>query len=214
MDVSTGDIVIVHPRAGLPLPEKLRTKLIYSQTFVTGGGAAGSVSGAQMVLNGAYNPYTSGGGHQPMGWDQLMVFYQFCRVYKTTATMIVSPGTGTAANVPHFGITFSENTSFSPSSFDQLVERGNCSYGFCPNANAFQGKSMVRRVWDSKKWWNKGWSEDQSNACTAAANPTGELAYANFWVVSPTGAAYNDLYYTCKLEFEVEFSGQLQVNQS
>lgn len=70
-----------------PMPPRLNTKLRYveiSKTITTGAAAAGYT----WALNDLYDPDVSGGGHQPMGYDQMSNFYNNWRVtgckYKIT----------------------------------------------------------------------------------------------------------------------------------
>jgi len=69
-----------------PVPPKRNYKLNYVQNVVLQAGAAG-VLGAQQrfCLNGMYDPDTSGGGHQPYGYDQLAFLY---KRYKVNGVMV------------------------------------------------------------------------------------------------------------------------------
>lgn len=203
--------IVIRPRAGIPLPERLTTKLTYNTTTVTSGGATGSLYSLQFVLNGPYAP--TGGSHQPMGWDQLMAVYQFCRTKRAKCTITAFPGTSTG-NPPMFGFTVSENSSFSPTNISQIVERGNCVYDICPNVAGFSEKRQLTKTWDADKWYPKDTSKDQSNWCTASGNPTGELAYGNLWAIHGGGSTYSDIYLMITIEYDVEFFGQVQLNQS
>lgn len=204
----------VNPRAGLPLPPKFRTTLTYSQQGVTGNGGTATLSTYQYALNSVYDPYVTAGGHQPMGYDQLTNFYQFCRVYGAKVTVTFTPGTGTSNN-PYVGIQFSENSSYSPSTLSEVIERGNCVYAMLPNQPGCTKQITLKKGWSAKKWWNGVYSKDQSNANTASNGPTGELAYCNVFALPPTsGVNYSDCYYNIKIEYYVEFYGQLQLNQS
>lgn len=205
------DSIIIRPRAGIPLPERLSTRLIFNTTAVSAGGASGSLYYVQAVLNGPYQPVS--GSHQPMGWDQLMAVYQFCRTKRAKVTVSAFPGTATG-NPPMYGCSITENSSFSPSNISQIIERGNCVYDWCPNVAGFSEKKQLTKTWVADKWYPKDTSQDQSNWCTASANPTGELAYANIWAIHGGGSTYSDIYLMITVEYDVEFFGQVQLNQS
>lgn len=209
------NIVTLNPRAGLPLPPRFRTTLTYCGEHVTSVGASGAVGNFQYALNSVYDPYVTAGGHQPMGFDQLMAFYQFCRVYAAKVTVMASPGSSALYNPPYVGVAFSENASWSPTSLELIAERGNASYRMVPAMAAASSAIVVKRNWSAKKWWNKVYPLDESNANTATSGPTGELCYANVFVCPPnTGASFNDVYINVRIEYFVEFYGQLQLNQS
>lgn len=205
---------VVNPRAGLPVPPKFRTTLTYSQQGASTIGGTGVLTTQQYALNSTYDPFVAAGGHQPMGFDQLMLFYQFCNVLGATVTCTFTPGTGTS-NPPYVGFQFSENGSYSPTDISQIIERGNCVYGMLPNVAGATKPVILKKGWSAKKWWNKTIINQSENANTSSAGPTGELAYCNIFITGPTsGAAYSDCYYNIKIEYHCEFYGQLQLNQS
>lgn len=209
------NFVKLNPRAGLPLPPRLRTTLTYCGEHVSTGGGTATLSNFQYALNSVYDPYVTAGGHQPMGFDQLMSLYQFCRVISAKVTVLGSPGTSSADNPPYIGIAFTENASFSPTSLELLAERGNVTYRMMPWASACNKAVVVKRNWSAKKWWNKTYASDQSNANTATNGPSGELCYANIFAIGPaSGNTYANCYFNVRIEYQVEFYGQLQLNQS
>lgn len=63
-----------------PLPNVTRTRLRYvDNTFINPG--VGGVMGTQVYsANGLYDPDVSGVGHQPRGFDELMILYKVCVV--------------------------------------------------------------------------------------------------------------------------------------
>lgn len=204
--------VVARPRAGLPLPERLTTRLTFSLAGVTATGSTGSLGYQQVVLNGPYNPIPT--THQPMGWDQLMgTFYQFCRVISAKVTAVAQPGTA-GGNNPFIGIQITENSSYAPSSMTQIIERGNCVYKMVPNQVGCSNAVIVSKKWKASDWYAPGYDKDSNNWCTASANPTGELCYANVFVLQSNGQTYADIYYNIIVEYEVEMFGQLQLNQS
>lgn len=199
---------------GLPLPPKLRTTLTYVQEGVSTGGPTGTINNFQYALNSVYDPYVTAGGHQPMGYDQLMAFYQFCCVDKCRVTVTFTPGTGTN-NPPFAGVQFTENSSFAPSDLSVIAERGNVTYTNVPNVAGYNGKPIVvKRSWDASKWYPTFQKYDEQFANTATSGPSGELAYANVFILGPSAGTYSDIYYQIRLTYDVEFYGQVQLNQS
>lgn len=202
------------PGLGGILPNRLRTKLLYSQDGVTTTGAGGGVSNLQFACNSVYDPFVSAGGHQPMGFDQLIQLYQFCRVYACTIRATAFAGSGGTGNQPAFGIQLTENSSFSPTDLETIIERGNCVWRAVPVRAANNGNTSVTIRWEGAKWWSKIQVEDQSNNNTASAGPTGELAYANVFAIQPGGGSFDDFYIQVEIVYDVEFFGQLQTNPS
>lgn len=198
---------------GLPLPAKLKTQLTYFQEGVSTQGSTPLLSAYQYALNSTYDPYVTGGGHEPMGYKQLMAFYQFCRVDKCRVVVEFTPGTGTG-NPPSVGFQISENSSYSPTNLSEIVERGNCVYATLPNVAGYAGKVVLKKSWDASKWYPTYQKYDEQFANTLNAGPTGELVYGNVFFIGPNGATYTDGYYKIKLVMDVEFYGQVQLNQS
>lgn len=62
---------------GLPLPDKYVVALPYvSETLSLTQGTAGLAANWTFRANGMYDPDYTGTGHQPLGFDQMMPFYQ------------------------------------------------------------------------------------------------------------------------------------------
>ncbi len=81
------------PRARISrhlMPVSKLVKMKYNQSITLNPGTA---SGAYQYFraNSVYDPYQSGGGHQPMGFDQLMLFYDHYRVVGARITCTFYP---------------------------------------------------------------------------------------------------------------------------
>lgn len=200
---------------GLPMPPKFKTTLTYVQEGVTTGGGTGALSYFTYALNSTYDPYVTAGGHQPMGYDQLMALYNFCRVDKCKIICQFTPGTTNTDNPSYCGIQITENSAYAPSSLAQIVERGNCNYVNVPNNAGYNGKPIiVRRTWNASTWYPKYQKYDEQFSSTASAGPSGELCYVQVFAIGPNQATYSNVYYRIELLMDVEFYGQLQLDQS
>lgn len=81
-----------------PVPQEFYTKLAYSESVVLAS-TIGGLSGAGYIfsLNDLYDPNKTGGGHQPLGFDQLTPLYNRYKVYKTEiAIQFCQPSTAGA----------------------------------------------------------------------------------------------------------------------
>lgn len=83
-------------RSLAPIPARFITKHKYSETFSL---ALSNSYQYKYNLNGMYDPNSTGGGHQPYGYDQLATLYNRYRVIKCSYTISGiqsdSPGTNT-----------------------------------------------------------------------------------------------------------------------
>jgi len=69
----------------MPLfPTSVRRKLRYAEDNITLGAAAGVISNYIFRANDLYDPDVTGTGHQPMGFDQMMVFFDHFIVERAT----------------------------------------------------------------------------------------------------------------------------------
>lgn len=114
--------LVIHK--GLGFPGRMRTKLRYVESIgVTS--TAGAVGAYAFNANGLYDPNDSGGGHQPMYFDQYMTVYDHYKVLGSVIT--VRPiETGTTLINPMFAtvIQNDDNSIAGTSVFGQTIEWG------------------------------------------------------------------------------------------
>lgn len=206
---------MISPRSGLPLPTRFFTKMTYAV-----GGTCSPVlyvpaSAVQLQLNNIYAPSTGGtSNHQPMGFDQLMLFYQFVRVHSAKVTCVFSHGAD-ATTVPSVvGMQVHENSSWSPISLQQIHERGNCVH----KTMASYGGEAVKKLtykWSAKKWYGPTKAKGDGNYCTSSAGPS-EVCYMEIFASQPKGdlETTTGVVVQVYVTYLVEFFGQIQINQS
>lgn len=204
----------LRPGIGLPVPSKLRTTLTYVQELVSSGGAAGTLFKATFGLNCLFQPYITGSGHQPMGFDQLMAFYLMARVMNATVKVTFIPGTSSASNLPVVGVEFTENSSYTPTAVGTIIERGNCSWSVLSDHTGYSKPITVSRTWRGDQWYPSQYLGDEQNANFAGANPSGEIAYAQVFGIATNAAAYDDFYTITEIIYDCEFYGEIQTNPS
>lgn len=69
------------PVGNSPVSRRLITKLKYTQNLLTGNITSGNSSATQFRMNSIFDPWVSGGGHQPYGHDSLALLYEKYRVF-------------------------------------------------------------------------------------------------------------------------------------
>lgn len=199
----------------MPLPTRFFTKL----TYAVGGTGTPSlsvpVSMIQLQLNNVYAPSTGGySNHQPMGFDQLMLFYEFVRVHSARVSCIYTHGASSTGVPSIVGVQVHENSSWSPASLQYIQERGNCAY---KPMSSYGGEAHKRITykWSAKKWYGPTKAKGDGNYCTAAAGPT-EVCYLDIFASQPKGDVANSdgVVVQAIVEYYVEFYGQLQLNPS
>lgn len=77
-------------------PIVTRKKLFYYDYGLTHSGTAGAVKNYFFTANGLFDPNVTGTGHQPMGFDQMMLMYEQYTVVasKISATIVNVTGSG------------------------------------------------------------------------------------------------------------------------
>lgn len=73
-----------------PMPLKFATKLRYVDNFTLDGAASGFATVKVFNAGGLYDPDTSGGGHQPRGFDQLMAMFDHYVVIGSRITVDIA----------------------------------------------------------------------------------------------------------------------------
>lgn len=111
----------------IPLfPNRYRGLLRYADTY-TLNSTSGAVATQVISANGLYDPDISGSGHQPVGFDQMMVSYEHYCV--TGARIRANFHNNTASVYPTCSIGLSASAT-PVTTINQIVEDGMCALTF------------------------------------------------------------------------------------
>lgn len=194
-----------------PFGKKLKALVTYADIGSTLNPGIGPVTAGYVYsCNGLYDPNITGTGHQPMGFDQLMVIFQRYTVIgaKAVVTFVNTDST----NATHCGIMCSRNTTVNASP-TQIIEQGlgqtkllspsgssgdSCTLELAINPNKFLDKSDPL--------------DDESLSGTSATNP-GTQCYFNLWVCGNTADAGGVLM-TIRIEYVAVFHMPNEITQS
>lgn len=147
--------MVAYPRLGVPRAPKSfsnmdvlkqppvlnvrhRSKLLYN-TNVNYGSIAGAASGYVWTANGLWDTDVTGTGHQPMGFDQLMLLYEHYTVIGGKITVSFVNVSATESGVVGIAINPSASLQTIPS---ELIENGMLRRSYIA-ANAGNSKSQV-----------------------------------------------------------------------
>jgi len=146
----------------------------YAFNFLSVTSGAGSAGAYVFSANGLFDPDITGTGHQPMGFDQMMLFYNHYTVTNSRMRLQYEAGSAVAPTV----CLAVSGTSTALTASTQIMETGRCVLGwptsigvamshgsltsFC-NLRTFQG---LRNVID-----------DPDMRGDAASNPTEQVYY-------------------------------------
>ncbi len=154
-------------------PLTLVRKLRYA-THVTFNPAAGSAQNIFILANGLFDPEVAVGGHQPLGFDQYMLFYDHFRVESSFITAYFQPTTANVVSQYIAAISLDDDQVANTSSVN-MIEQGLATWKM---GNVGAGNEIVKL---SKSFNNKKFFRNQHNAFTTVGTAfTDPSELANF----------------------------------
>lgn len=146
---------------------------------------AGAVSTYVFAANGLYDPNITGTGHQPMGFDQLMLFYNHYCVAKAKISLVAT----NASSVPCQIVVRQDAGSTPITVIDRILEIGANSYSHLDAAGGTNAQKELRLSMDIAKLQGLSRSAltaDSTLRGDSSANPA-ELSYAHVQLFSAAG---------------------------
>jgi len=205
------------PRFGMnrpdPIPNRMFTKLRYSEVFGMAYTAGGAPANYQWAINSIHDPNQTGTGHQPLGHDQWALLYANYRVHgvKYTITMTnigldqlevavqIRPNTDTSAVM--------DTIRESPTTVwkgilggEQSASGTQVARGYCSIAKARGVSSTVVKA-------------ENDYQAAFGANPVA-LPLLNIWMSNQDASTSATIRVRVDFEFLVEFNNRKQLTQS
>jgi hypothetical protein len=183
----------------MPLfPARKRATLTYHTNIDLFCGASGTVGNYIFVANGLYDPDYSGTGHQPMGFDQMMVFYYHYTVLRAKITVNARSNSGTYGGFAAISRNGSTTGVTVP---DDLVEAGNIEYRYTASTGQIPNHISMKMDMDVGKFAGiDDLMDDDTYRGSSTANPAdGEYFHLSFWSPFTTTA------FTCNFDVLIEF---------
>jgi hypothetical protein len=192
---------------GMGIPRARKVRLRYSD-FDTLSTSVGTTSSFQICANGLYDPYLSGSGHQPLGFDQMAAYYNHYVVKKArmraSFALTSDPGNGVGWLV--YGITRSDDTTV-PTDWRTLVEEGNTEWGFCKfrPRTSYKNFTVSLNLDVSKFFQTKDVQAKDSLTALVSANPS-DTAVFTAWVAWVDTSETSTV--TVSVAYHVDFDAQ------
>ncbi len=158
------------------LPNSFRTLMRYVDTFTLNPGA-GLISSQVMRANGVFDPDFTGGGHQPLGFDEFIGAAGLYNHFHVMNSKIVIQPIVAASNSSSTVCLTLTDVNAGLTAFNDIMEQANCAYVSITGQDT-ASKNILRGSFNSKKFFRRG-SNQISLIGTAAADPS-EQAY---WVI-------------------------------
>lgn len=152
----------------------LKVNLKYSESITLNPGA-GLANTYVFSANGCYDPNITGGGHQPVGFDQYMTLYE---LYTVTASMIKVTFINTDTANAQLVLVCNRDLSTTDADPRVYLENGATVWDILGRAGAGNDIKTIRKAMDMRQFSNnKDIMSEDNYAGTNAANPQEEQYY-------------------------------------
>jgi len=177
-----------------------RTLQYYTAGAITP--AASSATAYVLSANGLFDPDITGTGGQPMGFDQMMNFYNHYTVIRSRLRLVA---THITANLTCCASIVMSGSSTVTTVIEQLIENGDLSIATLTYAGAMGSSAKLTRGCDCAKFQGVDDILDDPNMRgDAASNPT-EQMYFHVAVWNPYSATVPTVDFQALLEYDVIF---------
>lgn len=155
----------------------------------------------QYSANGMYDPNITGGGHQPMNFDNLTALYNHYTVIGSKIKVTFSDANTTTGIVPTYAGIYLEDDTTSLTSYISIMEQKKGTSRMLPTDNRQRADSFYLKYSTRKSIGSGsvGILHDSNLSGTASANPL-EQSYYTIWFQVADGSA--DQAYYCRVEIE------------
>ncbi len=188
------------------VPRTMTRSMVYAD-FLALNPAAGVLAHGSFRANSAFNPRVAAGGHQPMGFDQLMLLYNRFRVVSSSVTChFWFPGDSTPANpIAMCFIKLGDNDGAISTSSLEIIEQRRIRYKYLQyQAGSNNIKTLKYSVVPHKYLGVPAKSED--NFGTVSADPVNQVLYLIGLAAGNNTGDVNSVNCNCRFVYNVEFS--------
>ncbi len=167
-------------------PASARKRLVYYEPSFSTAGTAGAITQYTFSANGVYDPNVTGSGHQPLGFDTMMLYYEQYTVVRSSLTLRFV-GNGAQAATVSVSLAPDTTSAVLPDIIEngyvitKVVDgRGNSGYGTGQRVMSLSLPCDVVKYFGRKS--QREILDDANLYGTAAANPTEQVYFAiNTW---------------------------------
>ncbi len=194
---------------------KLVTQQLYYDSQKQLSGTAGVLARYVYTANGAYDPDITGTGHQMMGFDQMMLFFEQCVVVHSRIRVTFYSG---SATIQRCALSLTPDATAAASVTD-LVENGltvMTTVGGSGDNGSTRGTSTLELSCDVGKYFGRSRAMLVASPefyCTAAANPI-EQVYFQIQTWNPTTTTNTSVYFDVVLSYDIYYYEPRKVGSS
>lgn len=197
-------------------PPRFRKRLNYDEVALSVASSAGSSNSYFFSANGLFDPNITGTGHQPMGFDQMMLMYEQYTVVSSKITCLCI--NASAASILNSAAIYLSPDTTQIAAPSRLLENGYITWKtFTPVflAGSFGNLSLNCDVptYMGRNRNKRSIVNDPDLFGTAAANPV-EQIYFGILTFDPTLSNATTLDFTVQIEYEAIFWEPRKLTQS
>lgn len=180
----------------------LRSKLTYLERRISLNPGIGGTSVSHIfAVNGLYDPNITGVGHQPLGFDQMMLFFANYSVISAKIYVSIHNSDGTHPMLT--GVYITDDSTSSPDPIE-IIENGNGVYTLLTEHALGNDTANMELYCNTKQFLGKKYDEVDSMG-SATANP-GQMVYFQVWAATQNAAVDGgNLYATVRIEYLADF---------
>lgn len=180
-------------------PNSIVTKLRYSQ-YVASTSTAGARGINVFSANGCFDPYITGGGHQPMYWDNYVNIYDQYVVLGSKIVVTYCPYTASFAQL--VGIVGDDDSTIT-TNIEALLEQNNgVSSVLGPPGTPLV---TLTQTYEPLRDFGVDAKDDGASSTSTGADPTESWCYG-VWSAAIDGSSTGSCYIKVEIEYTVKFS--------
>jgi len=197
-------------RGNMPMPMSWTTTHRYC-AVVTFNPPAGTPSNWIFSANGLYDPDITGTGHQPMGFDQMMAFYNHYEVIG--AKIRFTPHLGAEGSAFNYGVKLDDSSTFAVSNIEGILEHPLNNWKSWSGPYTSLSNFDVVQTFSNKRFFGDK-SGDRATWGDAASNPQ-DQAYFLCWIAPLTALQdIGPIPCTITIEYIVKYHEPKDLTQS
>lgn len=181
---------------GAGFPKRIISTLRYADSFgITS--TAGSVGKYNFVCNGLYDPNQTGGGNQPMYFDQFMALYNHYLVRKTKIKVTMCTPVAALA----WGVFVNDDATTTPSTITDIQEN-TLSTTLESNINSLP--QAIYKYWNTWSYFGQSPEANDELHGSASANPA-ENSFFTIYAGTLDATTATNIQFQVMIEYETEF---------
>jgi len=168
---------------GFPKQLEIRQRFCTGITLSISALATAPVT-EQFSVNGLFDPFTSGGGHQPLYFDQLAAIYNNYTCLKSKITVSFNPPASASAPMV-VGIYVEDNTTITPTTIAGVTEQSTSVWRSLPATPGYASQTLSK-AWDAKQTFGGNIRDNDDLGGSSLANPVLQQYFTVF--AAPNGS--------------------------